>query len=144
GKAICAPGGLGLAQRDGALLGPQVSLGCQAPDVVGRGAPFTRNRRRRPPRPAAWAGLPWNSRSRAVGWKGGSGGARRGRWALTTLALERDVAVGIGVGAGRTRRLSAGRPLSIAPAVEKGQHAVVRREMDLRGVALDARLVLPL
>ena len=41
-------------------------------------------------------------------------------------------------GAGRIRRLSAGRPRAIAPAVEEGQHTVVRREVDLGAVAVRA------
>ena len=58
--------------------------------------------------------------------------------------LERDRLVGIAAGARRTRRLSAGGPLAIAPAVEEGQHTVERREVDLGAVAVRARLVLPL
>ena len=58
--------------------------------------------------------------------------------------LERDLVVGIAAATRSARRLSVGRPLAIAPAVEEGQHTVIWREMDLGAVAVRARLVLPL
>ena len=77
------------------------------------------------------------------GCKRGSS-ARCGHQAPAATASERNLVIRIGAGTGRTGGLSIGRPRAVALAVEKGQHPVVRREMDLGAVAVRARLVLPL
>ena len=53
--------------------------------------------------------------------EGGNGGARRGTPGARRWVVQNGISpIGIAAWAGRTRRLSAGRPLALALAVEEG------------------------